>query len=167
LSLHRPQNYSPSDLVFASVPQARRLRSDLERNGISYCDQSGKYADFHALRYTWATFLQRHGIAQRFAMKLLRHSDIKLTAKVYTDESQLPIYEAVRVLPRLLDNTQIRAQISGVGGHRLSQADEKDEQRKEAELPDNLANRRVLTPAVALGAVAVREGFEPSGLAQF
>jgi len=65
LSLHRPQNYSPSDLVFASVPQARRLRSDLERNGISYCDQSGRYADFHALRYTWATFLQRHGIAQR------------------------------------------------------------------------------------------------------
>ncbi len=44
-------------------------------------------AGFHALRYTWATFLQRHGIAQRFAMKLLRHSDIKLTSKVYTDES--------------------------------------------------------------------------------
>jgi integrase len=162
LTLHRPQNCSPSDLVFASVPQARRLRSDSERNGISYCDQSGRYADFHALRYTWATFLQRHGIAQRFAMKLLRHSDIKLTAKVYTDESQLPIYDAVRVLPRLLENTQIRAQISGVGGHRLSQADEKDEQRKGAEAPDNLANSRVLTLPVAWTAGAVREGFEPS-----
>ena len=30
--------------------------------------------------YTWATFLQRNRIAQRFAMKLMRHSDIKLTA---------------------------------------------------------------------------------------
>jgi hypothetical protein len=62
------------------------------------------------------TFLQRNGIAQRFAMKLMRHSDIKLTAKVYTDESQLPIYDSIKGLPRLLGSTQIRAQISGAEG---------------------------------------------------
>ena len=99
--------------MFAVVPRAARLQSDAEANGVAYKDDSGRYADFHAMRYTWTTFLQRHGIAQRYAMKLLRHSDIKLTSKVYTDESQLPIYDAIKTLPRLMDNTQIRAQISG------------------------------------------------------
>ena len=163
LKAHRPANYSPSDLVFQNgVPQARRLRRDSERNGIAYCDESGRYADFHALRYTWATFLQRHGIAQRFAMKLLRHSDIKLTSKLYTDESQLPIYEAVKGLPRLLDHTQIRAQISDAVGENLSQADASSEGNQAMELADNKGNGRMLTLPVALGRVAVREGFEPS-----
>ena len=84
LKAHRPTNSSPSDLVFPKgVPRASRLSKDCEANGIAYQDGAGRYADFHALRYTWATFLQRHGVAQRFAMKLLPHSDIKLTAKVY------------------------------------------------------------------------------------
>ncbi len=162
LTARRPANCSPADLVFPSVPHARRLRSDSERNGIAYCDESGRYADFHALRYTWATFLQRHGIAQRFAMKLLRHSDIKLTAKVYTDETQLPIYEAVKGLPRLLENTQIRAQIPGASGQNLSQADARAEGRQATEGADNKVNSRVLTLPVALVGMAVREGFEPS-----
>ncbi len=163
LKAHRPINYSPSSLVFQKgVPQARRLRRDSERNGIAYRDESGRYADFHALRYTWATFLQRHGIAQRFAMKLLRHSDIKLTSKVYTDESQLPIYDAVKGLPRLLDNTQIRAQIADAAGHNLSEDGARCEGNGAIELAENTANSRMLTRPAALGRVAVREGFEPS-----
>jgi hypothetical protein len=35
-------------------------------------------------------------VAQRIAMELMRHSDIKLTAKVHTDETQLPVYEAIK-----------------------------------------------------------------------
>jgi integrase len=131
LKAHRPAHYSARDLVFPKgVPVARQLRRDSKANGIPYRDESGRYADFHALRYTWATFLQRHGIAQRFAMKLLRHSDIKLTAKVYTDESQLPIYDAIKGLPRLSDSTHVRAQISGAGGQKLSQADAKPRARR-------------------------------------
>ena len=123
LKAHRPANCSLSDLVFPNgVPRASRLRKDCEANGIAYRDETGRHADFQALRYTWATFLQRHGVAQRFAMKLLRHSDIKLTAKVYTDETQLPIYEAIKSLPRLGKYTQIRAQISGAEGRNVSQA---------------------------------------------
>jgi hypothetical protein len=94
---------------------------DAERNGIRYRDEQGRYADFHALRYTWATFLQRNNIPQRFAMKLMRHSDIKLTAKVYTDETQLPIYDSIKELPKLLPGyTQIRAQISGSEGQNVA-----------------------------------------------
>ncbi len=95
-------------------------------------------------------------------MKLLRHSDIKLTSKLYTDESQLPIYEAVKGLPRLLDHTQIRAQIPDAAGGNLSQADASSEGNQAMELADNKANGRTMTLPVALGHLAVREGFEPS-----
>jgi len=30
----------------------------------------------------------------------MRHSDINLTANVYTDETQLPIYDSIKALPR-------------------------------------------------------------------
>lgn len=124
LTCHRPAGVEPGALVFPKgIPRASRLKVDAKRNGIAYQDESGCYADFHALRYTWATFLQRNGVAQRVAMKLMRHSDMKLTAKVYTDETQLPIYEAIKGLPRLPGYTQIRAQISGPAGQNVAQAD--------------------------------------------
>ena len=127
LTAHRPADWKATDLVFPKgIPRALRLRKDPERNGIPYRDELGRSADFHALRCTWATFLQRNGIAQRFAMKLMRHSDIKLISKVYIDEMQLTIYEAVKNLPRLdavPGHTQIRAQNSGANGQIGSQPD--------------------------------------------
>ena len=123
LKAYRSENQSSSKLVFPNgIPRARRLQKDAEANGIAYQDDLGRFADFHSLRYTWATFLQRNDIPQRFAMKLMRHSDIKLTAKVYTDETQLPIYDAIKGLPRLGDYTQIRAQISGAEGQNVAQS---------------------------------------------
>jgi hypothetical protein len=95
---------------------------DPERIGIAYQDDQGRYADFQALRYTRAPFLQRNGVAQCFAMKLMRHSDIKLTAIVSIDEAQLPIYDAIKDLPRLEGCTQIRAQISVPEGQNVAQS---------------------------------------------
>jgi integrase len=162
LKAHRPANYSPSGLVFErGVPRAARLRVDSENNGIAYKDESGRYADFHALRYTWATFLQRHGIAQRFAMKLLRHSDIKLTSKVYTDELQLPIYDAIKALPRLADHTQIRAQIADSQGRDVTQADAESGGRESGEDVDNKEVGRALTHPVATGHKERVRGIEP------
>ena len=131
------------------VPRASRLRKDCEANGIPYRDETGRYADFHALRYTWATFLQRHGVAQRFAMKLMRHSDIKLTSKVYTDETQLPIYDSIKELPRLGKYTQIRAQISDFGGLTVSQAVAECEVQKALSTSVEVPLRSVLTLPVA------------------
>jgi len=161
LERYRPANFQSSDLVFSSVPQARTVRTDSEKLGIPYQDQFGRYADFHSLRYTWATFLQRNGVPQRFAMALLRHSDIKLTSKVYTDERQLPIYEAVKVLPRLPKNAQIRAQISGATGQNLSQDDASRETGRWPLEADKDSIRRDMALPVASMKSAVRGGFEP------
>jgi hypothetical protein len=124
---YRPRQWSASDRVFKVVPRAGRLARDCKNVGIAFRDDQGRYADFHAFRYTFATFLQRHGIPQRFAMNLMRHSDIKLTAKVYTDESKLPIYQSIRDLPRLFpqnEGARIRAQIPGSNGQSESQTDD-------------------------------------------
>jgi len=153
---------SPSDLVFPhGIPRACRLQKDAEANGVAYCDESGRYADFHALRYTWATFLQRNGIAQRFAMKLMRHSDIKLTSKVYTDETQLPIYDSIKHLPRLSEYTQIRAQILGAEGQSVSQADAMGGGMKTHETIENISVCPVLSLPDAELTMVGAEGFEP------
>jgi integrase len=88
LRKHRGESATGLGLVFPNgIPRASRLRADSEKNGIQYQDEHGRFADFHALRYTFATFLQRHGVSLRFAVKLMRHSDVKLTAKHYADVS--------------------------------------------------------------------------------
>jgi integrase len=159
----RPSDFEPGALVFPNgIPRASRLKVDAKRNGIEYRDASGRYADFHALRYTWATFLQRNDIPQRFAMKLMRHSDMKLTAKVYTDETQLPIYDAIKGLPRLLDHTQIRAQISGAAGQNVAQAGVASEGKEHAQAPVNGGVCRALAQADAMGQMERAKGFEPS-----
>ena len=163
LRSRRQSDSAPGDLVFPNgIPRASRLKVDAERNGIPYQDELGRYADFHALRYTWATFLQRHNIPQRFAMKLMRHSDIKLTAKVYTDEAQLPIYNAIKDLPRLMDYTQIRAQISGSEGQNVAQAVASSEGKECAKIPINGGVCHGLTQGDASGKMERAKGFEPS-----
>jgi integrase len=165
LRSYRPSDFAPGGLVFPNgIPRASRLKVDAKRNGIEYRDESGRYADFHALRYTWATFLQRNDIPQRFAMKLMRHSDMKLTAKVYTDETQLPIYDAIKGLPWLLDHTQIRAQISGAAGQNVAQAGAASEGKEHAETPVYGGVYHTLAHGVLMGQMERAKGFEPSTL---
>jgi hypothetical protein len=94
-------------------------------------------------------------------MKLMRHSDIKLTAKVYTDETQLPIYDSIKGLPRLMDSTQIRTQISGAEGQTVSQADALNEGADTHETIDNRALCPVLSLPVATSEMERVKGIEP------
>ena len=87
---------------------------------------------------------------------------MKLTAKVYTTETQLPIYDAIKGLPRLLDHTQIRAQISGAAGQNVAQAGAASEGEGHTETPVNGGVCHTLTHAVAVGKMERAKGFEPS-----
>jgi len=57
----------------------------LKAAGIDFVNATGHRADFHSLRHTLATNLARAGTAPRVAMEIMRHSDMRLTAKTYTD----------------------------------------------------------------------------------
>jgi integrase len=102
----RPSNVSPNALVFrGGIPSMRVYRRDLAAAGIDYEDAEGRYADFHALRHTFGTLATLASRTERTVMELMRHSDMKLTAKVYTDANMLPVSETVAMLPNLINDT--------------------------------------------------------------
>ena len=119
---HRPDDWKPSHPVFPKgVPRARTLQIDLKKADIPYQDDMGLYADFHSLRYTWGTYLQRNGVNSRTAMELMRHSDRKLTDKIYTDSNLLPTGEVIRNLPDDEPLTEILTEISDEDRQLLAQ----------------------------------------------
>lgn len=97
-------------------------------------------------------------------MKLMWHSDIKPTAKVYTNEIRLPIYEAIKGLPRLLDHAQIRTEILGAKGQNGAQTDAVDEGYETDKTTVNGWVCHGLTHPDAVGNLERVKGFEPSTL---
>src|SRR5439155_7655861 len=82
----RPANVAPHDLVLKRlIPRMNRFRADLAAADIPYIDAKSEYADFHGLRTTFGTELAKSRLPVRVAMELMRHSDVKLTTKIYTD----------------------------------------------------------------------------------
>ncbi len=72
---------------------AEMIRADLETAGIVtrnadgeqiVTDSDGAVYDFHSLRHTFATLLNKARVPLATAQRLMRHSDPKLTAGIYT-----------------------------------------------------------------------------------
>ncbi len=102
LQAFRPAAVRRDDRVFKGlIPRLPRFYADLKAAGIAPTDEQGRVADFHSLRNTFATILTLNGKPQREIMELMRHSDMRLTAKVYTDAGQLPLAQTVASLPGL------------------------------------------------------------------
>lgn len=59
------------------------LQKDLKAAGVEYQDARGEFIDFHSLRHTFVTRLNRAGVPVAIAMSLARHSDPKLTLMAY------------------------------------------------------------------------------------
>lgn len=97
------------------VPSVRKLRQDLAASGIPYQDERGRRVDLHALRTTFGTMLSAAGVSPRVAMELMRHSDIRLTMRIYTDAAQLPLSSEIAKLPAFSiaeNSTQISTQLN-------------------------------------------------------
>ena len=159
------ENEDKSSKVFGKLPRMDQFREDLERAGIQYKDSMGRQADFHALRHTLGTNLQRAGVQPRIAQELMRHSDMRLTQNVYTDITQLPTDEAIESLPSILgDDSQRDSQKLGVDGHLVSQVGSDETSSYDAEVPENKERSHALAQ---VGASCQKEqmaaglGFEP------
>jgi integrase len=100
LKAFRPAEAKVGDWAFrGQVPRIPTFKRDLAAAGIPFEDERGRRVDLHALRTTFGTLLSASGVSPRVAMELMRHSDLKLTMKVYTDVSQLPLVEETLRLP--------------------------------------------------------------------
>jgi len=135
-----------SILFSGMMPTMKRFKADLKEANIAFMTVTGHRADFHSLRHTLATNLARAGTAPRVAMEIMRHSDMRLTAKTYTDAGLLPVADAVLKLPflgkREITSTQIGTQNLFRAGHDLSIADTTIAGIPHIELPINQQDRQ-------------------------
>jgi len=114
----KAQGGSDDSAIFARVPRVERFRRDLKSAGIAFKDAFGRSTDFHSLRKTFGTNMARAGVASRVAMSLMRHSDRRLTDKIYTDEKLLDTSGAFDLLPNLgAPASQGASQILVADGH--------------------------------------------------
>lgn len=113
---YRPEGWKPGDTVFGPLPTYRTFRRDLKSMGIEPITDAGRL-DLHSLRVTYGTMLAKAGVNIRTAMELMRHTDIRLTTRVYTDARLLDTAGAVEQLPRLDDSPQQeQARATGTDG---------------------------------------------------
>ncbi len=121
------QNHFPFiDFNRVASPSSQPVGFLRSASVIDYRDALGRYTDFHSLRKTLGTNLAKAGVARRTAMSVMRHSDGKLTDKIYTDENLLGVETAIDVLPTFTGKTgtpsQIASQKPVLGGHGVTQA---------------------------------------------
>jgi len=85
IDLGRP--VGDQDLVLY-VPSNNRLleqlRKDAEWAGIGLKDGHGRRLDFHSFRASCATLLALAGVTPKETMRIMRHTDVRLTLMVYT-----------------------------------------------------------------------------------
>ncbi len=91
---------------------AEMIRIDLTAADIDYEDDSGRVADFHALRHTFISNLARAGVHPRNAQALARHSTIDLTMNVYTHVAMADLHDDVESLPRAVGEGS-KAELAG------------------------------------------------------
>lgn len=69
----------PGPRVLPSVPDLKTMMKDLRRAGVSFRDAKGRRLDYHALRHTFQTNLDRTGCSRATKKKLMRHANEDVT----------------------------------------------------------------------------------------
>lgn len=80
----------------------RAWRKDLRAAGIPYRDAEGRVFDFHSLRKCLGTYLRMANIDPATSMKMMRHSDIRLTMEIYNDDTLLEMAPVAAMLPKFI-----------------------------------------------------------------
>ncbi len=80
---------------------------------LSYVDNAGRFADFHALRHSYISLITQGGAHPKLAQRLARHSDINLTMGRYShtvlaDEAQA--LDSLPSFPSVVSCEQIEAE---------------------------------------------------------
>lgn len=84
-----------------SVPHDRVVKADLTAAGIPHYNEHEAPYGMHSLRKGFCTTLAESGAGEMLGAKLMRHSDPRITAKVYNKARLKPLAEAVAQVPRL------------------------------------------------------------------
>jgi integrase len=165
LRQHQAKEQRTDGKVFRiGVPTAKSLTADLITCGIKPVDSLGRIVDFHALRHTFATLLNQAGVAPRVVMELMRHSDMRLTHKTYTDATSLALFTELEKLSP--GKTSLPASLNQ-GRNRPNSTTpvptaDKGEEAEIVAMPRELADLGKVVPDWTHGRLAERVGFEPT-----
>lgn len=86
---------------------------DLAAAGIPFKDELGRRFDLHAMRMTFNTRMANGNVPTRAVMQAMRHSEERLTTKLYTDSSRLHVTAHIASLPCLMAPDMVSARASG------------------------------------------------------
>ena len=102
---------------------------------------------FHSLRHSLATALSGTHAGEAVTMRIMRHSDPRLTFKTYTDVEHLPAAAAVRNLPGIApERTHGRTQESDVEGRYVARPGTEGTPAASAKHPENKGDCHALAP---------------------
>lgn len=112
-----------SACVLSSVPDIKTVKKDLIKAGVVFVDAHGLRADFHALRHTFCTNLDRTGCSFTTKRALMRHRDSGVT-EGYSHARMEELQTAIERLPapafadHRLDQTPVvqRQALTVIGG---------------------------------------------------
>jgi len=97
----KPTFAPPTARIFRTVPTVRTFHRDCERAKIDRYDAERRQLDRHALRTTLGTHLAQAGVLPQSAMRVLGHSDVRITMKHYTALRIEDTAKAVQTLPSI------------------------------------------------------------------
>ena len=86
--------------VVLSVPDMKTVLKDLTKAKIDLADKNGRRADYHALRHTFCTNLDRTGCSFTTKRVLMRHADSGVT-EGYSHSRLAELQSAIERLPEL------------------------------------------------------------------
>lgn len=89
--------------LFDALPReiSRVFAADVKAAGLKSPDASGKVIDAHCLRYHFASELARAGCPVHKLQKLMRHSTVDLSMRVYVHSTLDDLADAVSALPEI------------------------------------------------------------------
>jgi integrase len=155
----------PASSKALEVPKRlRAFERDLKAAGIRKKDERGRILDFHSFRHSCATRLASSGTPLAVAMKIMRHSDPRLTAKVYVDDAALPLAASIEKLPGMTPDhySLIDSLEPVVSGQKESLPVASDLKGASPQVGFAELLRRVLSHLDALKEMAPAVGIEPT-----
>ena len=153
--------YASTDKVFPVLSRFRDMKREWKAAGIALIDKAGRKADFHSLRKTFCTMMQKAGVPQRLAQEAMRHSDSRLTSIVYTDTSQFNIREAVDNLPFFEKCPHICPHEIVQSSQHVSSAVTNKDGGNNLQVPDIVGDSHTVSQSVPKGRLVAELGIEP------
>jgi len=156
---------SPSARALKVPSRLRAFYRDLEAAGIPKMDEREMIADLHSMRHSTATRLASENVPLTVAMQIMRHSDPRLTAKIYVDQAALPLAASMALLPGMSGGKPLSPHSSldlVERGHLESQPVAFDGVETPPQVPLNELLSRLLSHLGAMGKMAPAVGIEPT-----